>query len=304
MLAGSITSDKMAISQGKILIGNVWGGASEHSITGDVTLSETGVTSIGSAKVTNDMLAGSISNDKLASPTQWTTSGSDIYYNSGKIGIGTASPDAPLHVNGSVSIYAGATYFNGSTSNQLHTASTNFNMSIHASNDIVANGSFVATSDKRVKENITELSNSIDLLGRLRPVSYNKIDKVQYGDRLNYGFIAQEVEEIIPEAVNTGKGEVPVLKPFENVTFEEGVDYTILVKNGDDIKEMKYKKGDERPDGEIIVKSKTVNDFKSITYDMIFTVAVDAIQEQQQEIENLKAEMKELKSLLNQLAGR
>jgi predicted DNA-binding antitoxin AbrB/MazE fold protein len=177
-------------------------------------------------------------------------------------------------------------------------------MSIHASNDIVANGSFVATSDKRVKENITELSNSIDLLGRLRPVSYNKIDKVQYGDRLNYGFIAQEVEEIIPEAVNTGKGEVPVLKPFENVTFEEGVDYTILVKNGEDIKELKFKKGDVRPDGEIIVKSKTVNDFKSITYDMIFTVAVDAIQEQQQEIENLKAEMKELKSLLNQLAGR
>jgi predicted DNA-binding antitoxin AbrB/MazE fold protein len=304
MLSGSITSDKMAISQGKILIGNAWGGASEHSITGDVTLNETGVTSIGSAKVTNDMLAGSISNDKLASPTQWTTSGSDIYYNSGKIGIGTASPDAPLHVNGSVSINAGATYFNGSTSNQLHTATTNFNMSIHASNDIVANGSFVATSDKRVKENITELSNSIDLLGRLRPVSYNKIDKVQYGDRLNYGFIAQEVEEVLPEAINTGKGEVPVLKPFENVTFEEGDDYTILVKNGDDIKEMKYKKGDERPDGEIIVKSKTVNDFKSITYDMIFTVAVDAIQEQQQEIENLKAEMKELKSLLNQLAGR
>jgi hypothetical protein len=67
---------------------------------------------------------------------------------------------------------------------------------------------------------------------------------------------------------------------------------------------MKYKKGDERPSGDIIVKSKTVNDFKSITYDMIFTVAVDAIQEQQQEIENLKAEMKELKSLLNQLAGR
>lgn len=224
------------------------------------------------------------------------------YFNGGNVGIGTTSPDAPLHVNGSVSINAGATYFNGSTDNQLHTATTDFNMSIHATNDIVANGSFVATSDKRVKENITELHNSLDLIGRLRPVSYNKIDKIQYGNRLHYGFIAQEVEEVLPNAVNTGKGEVPVLKPFEKVNFEGGVDYTILVKNGDDIKEMKYKTGDARPEGDIIVKSKTVDDFKSITYDMIFTVAVDAIQEQQAQIEALKSQntrlIRDMESLL------
>jgi|GEM_PF-2590864 len=212
----------------------------------------------------------------------------------GNVGIGTMTPDAPLHVNGSVVMNTGATYFNGGSG--LITNTTDFNVSIHASNDILANGSIVATSDKRVKENITELHHSLDLIGRLRPVSYNKIDRVSYGNRLNYGFIAQEVEEVIPEAVNTGTGEIPVLKPFESVDFEEDVSYTILVKNGENIAEQKYTTKDPRPEGEIIVKSKTVDDFKSLTYDMIFTVAVDAIQEQQADIETLQQQVETLQA--------
>jgi hypothetical protein len=215
----------------------------------------------------------------------------------GRVGIGTMAPDAPLHVNGAVGISTAASYFHSGTSNTIVWNNPgNFNVTIRASNDIMAGGAIVATSDKRVKENITELHNSLDLIGKLRPVSYNKIDRVSYGDRLNYGFIAQEVEEVIPVAVNTGKGELPILQPFEKVSFEDGVTYTILVKNGDDIKEQTYTKGDARPEGEIIVKSKTVDDFKSLSYDMIFTVAVGAIQEQQQTIEAQQKQIEELKA--------
>jgi predicted DNA-binding antitoxin AbrB/MazE fold protein len=218
----------------------------------------------------------------------------------GNVGIGTESPDAPLHVNGAVGMYGvGATYFYGGSG--LLTATTDFNVSIHASHGILTNGTFIATSDKRVKENIAELHHSLDMIGKLRPVSYNKIDKVEQGSRINYGFIAQEVEEVIPVAVNTGTGEIPVLKPFESVAFEEGVSYTILVKNGENIVEQKYSTKDPKPVGEIIVKSKTVNDFKSLSYDMIFTVAVDAIQEQQAQIQAQQKQIDELKALVEKL---
>ncbi len=211
---------------------------------------------------------------------------------SGYVGIGTTDPSYPLHV----ASFRTATndpgyYFNSLTSSLTYTGSAERTIGIYCAHNILTNNAFVAVSDLRIKENIKEIPHSLDLVRKLRPVSYNKIDKIENGGRTEFGFIAQEVEKILPEAVNTGTGEIPVLKPFDKVEFEAGVNYTILVKNGDDIVEQKYTTKDLRPEGEIIVKSKTVDDFKSLSYDMIFTVAVDAIREQQAQIEAQQAQL-------------
>lgn len=65
MLAGSIAASNLTLADGKVFIGNGSGVAAEVTLTGDVTVDDTGVTAIGALKVTNAMLAGSIDEAKL-----------------------------------------------------------------------------------------------------------------------------------------------------------------------------------------------------------------------------------------------
>jgi hypothetical protein len=62
---------------------------------------------------------------------------------------------------------------------------------------IRATGDVIAYSDRRVKENIVTLENSLDLVTKLRGVEYNKIGE----EDKKIGVIAQEVLEVLPQVV-------------------------------------------------------------------------------------------------------
>ena len=55
-----------------------------------------------------------------------------------------------------------------------------------------------STSDATIKDNVENLSNSIDILKQINPVSFNWKD----GGKKSYGVIAQELENILPELVS------------------------------------------------------------------------------------------------------
>ena len=79
--------------------------------------------------------------------------------------------------------------------------------------DIVAFGSL---SDKRLKTNINNLSiNCINLLNKIKSVEFNWIDHYRIPEKkrhtLDHGFIAQDIEEILPNLVNS-EGEYKSLK--------------------------------------------------------------------------------------------
>ncbi|MCX6715397.1 MAG: tail fiber domain-containing protein, partial [Candidatus Taylorbacteria bacterium] len=59
-------------------------------------------------------------------------------------------------------------------------------------------------SDISLKENVVPLTNSLDRLLKLQGVSYDWKDKERFGNTKEIGFVAQQVESIVPEVVKGG----------------------------------------------------------------------------------------------------
>ena len=90
----------------------------------------------------------------------------------------------------------------------------------HADNDITSFSSSVA-SDKRLKENIKDINYGLEDVLQLRGVEFDWKEK--RNGKHDIGFIAQEVQEIIPEVIN----EIPDLQDETNKYL--GVDYSKIV---------------------------------------------------------------------------
>jgi hypothetical protein len=84
-----------------------------------------------------------------------------------------------------------------------------------------------AISDQRLKENVTNITGSIDLIKSLRGVNFTWIDNPDAGNQI--GFIAQEVEEHVPEIVINDAEEESVMPDGSIQTHYKHVEYGKLV---------------------------------------------------------------------------
>ena len=112
---------------------------------------------------------------------------SEINNGSGTVG-GTA--DAVVGDNPSSSGYAG--YFTGR---------------VYIATGLNVNGTSVSgtcTSDERLKKDIQPMAKSLEILSKLRPVTYYwKNPEKDQSSKMLRGFIAQDVEKVMPEWVST-----------------------------------------------------------------------------------------------------
>jgi|TARA_B100000085_G_scaffold274716_1_gene291704 hypothetical protein len=73
---------------------------------------------------------------------------------------------------------------------------------------VAASGSLTtSSSDASMKTNVTTLGSQLEVVKQLNPVSYNWIDTEERGDQLEIGFIAQELQPLVPEVIGANSDE-------------------------------------------------------------------------------------------------
>ena len=114
------------------------------------------------------------------------------------LGIGDATPDEKLDVIGNGVI-------SGVLTVGTATPQTTFKLGVSGTAAKTGGGSWSVFSDKRLKKNITSMTGSLDTISALRPVNFEYTAKnhFSYTTGMQSGFIAQEVQQVIPQWVNT-----------------------------------------------------------------------------------------------------
>jgi len=177
-----------------------------------------------------------------------------IYYNEGNIGIGTSSCQASLDIN--------------TASNMLYSIRTN--------NPIWVNNRIITSSDERIKTNIKDIDdgNALEKLMLIQPKIYEYIDKNRTNTNV-FGFIAQQVGDVIPEAVKKEKEFIPNIYNIglcadNMILFDNSVDLYNNVVVGDVI-QMIFESGEKTSCIiESIVNKYTMIINKVFTCDKIF----------------------------------
>jgi hypothetical protein len=240
---------------------------------------------------------------------------------SGRVGIGSNAPAYPLSVYGLVSYSNAISYFSYNTG--LLTGNYSLNITIFSQHAVLA-GSVSAYSDSRIKENIQDLQDDVALqqLRLIQPKTYTYKDVVEKGTGPVYGFIAQQIREVLPYATSLIKNVIPDIYKLGDrvediVTLREstfsfnessGNVKFIQKKGGDVIVPVNFVSSNQlqildtskldQTESEIFVYGREVDNFHTLNKDAIFTVNVAATQELDRQLQAAKVQIASLETRL------
>jgi hypothetical protein len=149
------------------------------------------------------------------------SNGEDIMFTgAGNVGIGTTSPRYPLEVSNYVSnrVYQGNTNVNyytivQSSGNALaiyRDPNVTSNISALFSHGLAAHELHIF-SDERIKKNIVDISDNeaLETLRLIQPKKYEYVDQISRTNNTVYGYIAQQIKDVLPYAVSEIPNTVP-----------------------------------------------------------------------------------------------
>ena len=152
---------------------------------------------------------------------------------SARVGIGNNSSSYALYVTAS-----GTNWEPGSFSRSIgynHDHWGDYNKAMFDHTKIMCNGGIVGSavlgySDRRIKKNIVEINDSLSLekIRNLKPCRYQYKDVLTKGHAVVDGFIAQEVQEFMPEAIKEEKKNLPNIYSWGEFEYCTDLSYAII----------------------------------------------------------------------------
>lgn len=168
----------------------------------------------------------------------------------GNVGIGTTVPTVKLDVLGATNLGGNTVIWNGALS---------------VWGDINGSGSFNYASDQLFKTNVDSIHFVLNTIKQLKPKTFyfdtTNVYGMNFSQRKQYGFVAQDVEQILPELVTS------ITKPADMDSL-----------------------------GNIVHQSVT---FKSLNYNAFIAIMMQGIKEQGRAIDSLSHQVSQLTSIVN-----
>ena len=235
----------------------------------------------------------------------------------GKIGISNNSsqiPTYPIHIRTGNTGLGGTTqrtyfrYFDGG--GPYRTAGwSGDEVGIYADKVIMA-GTYIGVSDVRIKKDIMDLSSGLQTIEQIKPRTYKYRDPKR-GDKMTYGFIAQELEEVLPCVIKTSTEKIPNIMKTADVidgvfTLKEATDLQVgdeidiydeddneyKVKITEIINDKSFKTDiDVDVKDKYFIYGKYVDDFKAIEHNCLLPIMLKSIQELNARVKELEAKI-------------
>jgi hypothetical protein len=193
-------------------------------------------------------LVYTVNGSQIQSSGDWQFSSGDLYSCTKYIKTANGSGSTPSH-----------TFCNDTTTGMFLQSSTNHNIGFalngtemfrmvnnsgygdfHATANIIGYSS--TPSDERLKDNIQNITNGLEIIEQLRPVSYTWKDIMKRGN--DFGLIAQEVEKVLPELIyETEMIQTKNDEKYKTLSYERLVPFLIqsIQELNNKIKELEKK---------------------------------------------------------------